>query len=43
VSWKNLDDGMTALQLKGGDKVMVDLSEYSKVEKISEELYLIKR
>ena len=43
VSWKNLDNGTTALQLKGGDKVRVDLSEYSKVEKISEELYLIKR
>lgn len=43
VSWKNLDNGTTALQLKGGDKVRVDLSEYSKVEKISDEFYLIKR
>ena len=43
VSWKNLDKGMTALQLKGCDRVKVDLSGYSTVEKISEELYLIKR
>ena len=43
VSWKNLDNGMTALQLKGCDRVKVDLSGYSTVEKISEELYLIKR
>ena len=34
---------MTALQLKGCDRVKVDLSGYSTVEKISEELYLIKR
>jgi hypothetical protein len=34
---------MTALQLKAGDNVKVDLSGYSRVEKISDELYLIKR
>ena len=43
VSWKNLDSGMTELQLKGCDRVKVDLSGYSTVEKISEELYLIKK
>ena len=43
VSWKNLDDGMTALQLKASDNVKVDLSGYSEVAKISDELYLIKR
>lgn len=43
VSWKKLDNGMTALQLKVGANVKVDLSGYSTVEKISEELYLIKK
>ena len=27
VSWKNLDNGMTALQLKGGDKVFGNIEE----------------
>ena len=43
VSWKNLDDGMTALQLRKNCEVDLDLSDYVVSEKVSDNLYFIRR
>ena len=43
VAWKNLDDGRTAVQIKRSADVTIDFSKYSSVEKISEDIYFIKR
>lgn len=43
VSWKNLDDGRTELRINKSENVILDLSDYSDVEKISELVYIIKR
>lgn len=43
VSWKNLDDGKTALQIKKSGNVNIDLSDYTEVELVGDGLYFIRR